>query len=1155
MGVELGLGGGGGGGAAGRIGDPWATSLNIVGQPLGLVAAGSVWLANPDLPDGVRIETQSGASGVNQYSGVVMDGGAPQGVIGLQFRITVQDTDASEGIVYDDVFIPWNWGPLEDQAEANERIYQVHNQTTRNCELHLTVGSRPSPGETQNWDSDQLGEQGWFVGTRSVGNDNNGATGRHEYHSVVLTIHPVYAGSARDGVDGHGSYERTLFRNASSTPDVPTTPNSIDNVGNIPGIPENWSADPTTPDDSTENTYAVIQRVTLNSLVVTYSTVARWSGRPGTNGNDDGGGGISGIRVQDEGSDLTSLATTLNFTGAGVEATGSTGVKTINIPGGGEDGGRGQTNLSIGDRTSTTLEIDSDTGTDAIVPAATDSLAGLMTGTEHQKLGNIETGATRDQTGDEIITLLEAETDDDRLAYSAIKDVPTATVDEQGIIQIASIAEEDVGETDNKASTPAGVHHVVGPVVTTDEKTAGTATTVRRYSPADIFDMVANHGTGLNQNQVDARVAALVEAAALLANTSTRFIKAKLPNDVVYTAVLNAAIVGFQTASDVTTAINNALAALDAVDNQGDWAAGTAYVQNDLTRHDGAWYIARRDVAANSQATTEPGSGSDWETYWYRIGYENGLPSAVTGASVDGQTLTLARNSGLNPIEITLPSRGGSSEAVSTRAERITFQTIAATSSDVEATPIETDPISVVLGEGDPEILLSVSGNDVTVAANIYIVDINFVGRQSPRHSEAQFKIRQASDDTVLDTSTSVNFENNITPELSAKLVLLLDENTPVNLLFNPVAENPGISGTWTATFVRLGGGKEIRTIQSFNPSELGRHSFDLTGDAASIETGLTCPASGWIWSVVSAPTVGLVGDVKQMLAADLREADADSSLTAGLYTDGDNQIILQVASQMAAQSGNEIIIFHAGTTTDDSGGSTPVTPDPSILRFTITGDQAPAAGNIGGTSYAYDVAISQGKYVSSARIVGYPGAPSVNPTSVSVLQAISDVHDETGSFTLPDPTNIAADGQYTIELQVFKTGQTVGTDTPIAEHDWVIRARAAATALVHFGAVVGADNAAARAAIVFANDDLATSATAAGDYNVTGLPDDGQFYRLYLAVPTSLTQPTSFIASGQYDITSSFDSADRTIGGVSYTIYVSEDDYDNTSNLPITVS
>lgn len=67
------------------------------------------------------------------------------------------------------------------------------------------------------------------------------------------------------------------------------------------------------------------------------------------------GSGTSGITVQNEGTALTSAATTLNFTGAGVTATGNGATKTINIPGGSADGV--VTSASFSDNTRTlTLE-------------------------------------------------------------------------------------------------------------------------------------------------------------------------------------------------------------------------------------------------------------------------------------------------------------------------------------------------------------------------------------------------------------------------------------------------------------------------------------------------------------------------------------------------------------------------------------------------------------------------------------------------------------------------------------------------------------------------------------------------------------------------------------------------------------------------------
>ena len=58
-----------------------------------------------------------------------------------------------------------------------------------------------------------------------------------------------------------------------------------------------------------------------------------------------GGGGSAGITVQDEGSALSTLATTLNFVGSGVVASGSGATKTITIAGGG-GGGSGNAGFS-----------------------------------------------------------------------------------------------------------------------------------------------------------------------------------------------------------------------------------------------------------------------------------------------------------------------------------------------------------------------------------------------------------------------------------------------------------------------------------------------------------------------------------------------------------------------------------------------------------------------------------------------------------------------------------------------------------------------------------------------------------------------------------------------------------------------------------------
>jgi hypothetical protein len=56
--------------------------------------------------------------------------------------------------------------------------------------------------------------------------------------------------------------------------------------------------------------------------------------------------------------------------------------------------GSGSTNLSLANNTANTLDVNSDTGTDVTLPAATGSLAGLFTATGFTKLAGIASGAT-----------------------------------------------------------------------------------------------------------------------------------------------------------------------------------------------------------------------------------------------------------------------------------------------------------------------------------------------------------------------------------------------------------------------------------------------------------------------------------------------------------------------------------------------------------------------------------------------------------------------------------------------------------------------------------------------------------------------------------------------------------------------------------------
>ena len=87
----------------------------------------------------------------------------------------------------------------------------------------------------------------------------------------------------------------------------------------------------------------------LNDVDVTGLTtgqVLKWNGTQFTPAADATGGGGSSLTIQDEGSALSTAATTLNFVGSAVTASGTGATKTITITGGGS--GIALTDLSVG---------------------------------------------------------------------------------------------------------------------------------------------------------------------------------------------------------------------------------------------------------------------------------------------------------------------------------------------------------------------------------------------------------------------------------------------------------------------------------------------------------------------------------------------------------------------------------------------------------------------------------------------------------------------------------------------------------------------------------------------------------------------------------------------------------------------------------------
>ncbi len=109
---------------------------------------------------------------------------------------------------------------------------------------------------------------------------------------------------------------------------------------------------------------------------------------------------VEPVKVGDDSLDITGQTLSVNLdgtTGGGDNVLVLTPVEGLYVP-----SSVGDTNLSIANQNANTLDIASDNGTDATVPAATGTLAGLLTAGDKTKLDGIETGATADQVASEV---------------------------------------------------------------------------------------------------------------------------------------------------------------------------------------------------------------------------------------------------------------------------------------------------------------------------------------------------------------------------------------------------------------------------------------------------------------------------------------------------------------------------------------------------------------------------------------------------------------------------------------------------------------------------------------------------------------------------------------------------------------------------------
>ena len=200
---------------------------------------------------------------------------------------------------------------------------------------------------------------------------------------------------------------------------------------------------------------------------------------------------------------------------------------------------------------------------------------------------------------------------------------------------------------------------------------------------------------------------------------------------------------------------------------------------------------------------------------------------------------------------------GGTGGDLTARVERINFSNLADGNADAELTPAA-GGISVVNGSGDPEILSDISGNDLTVAAGVYLVNLH-ASMTLAQNTVVGFALRRASDDAELDQSNPLHPRSG-TNIWSARLLVVLAADTAVNLLAKRIGNADASLSAVHAEFVRLSSGG---AVQSAHERRIG-WAAQQTPSAQEIVAGtafttdvLGIPAEpsdgdGWLWFAVS---------------------------------------------------------------------------------------------------------------------------------------------------------------------------------------------------------------------------------------------------------------------------------------------------------------
>ena len=830
---------------------------------------------------------------------------------------------------------------------------------------------------------------------------------------------------------------------------------------------------------------------------------------------------------------------------------GKVEIREIALGGGGAAADPVDVDLSLGTRTGVALPIENSAGDGVTIPQATTSLAGLLTGSEKSLLDAIppvwQGLTTTYSDGDQVAfgdKFYEALND---VAGSSSNSTPAADTTNWRVLDSSA----DVSQLVYNWALQANPSALVPANKISSDITRDT-------------ELTAAIAGFLSQTQVDARVVAGVLAWARTGSTAT-IPDNKIPAGVTRDTEVTTRIAPFRTEAQINTLIATALAGY--TDWDQDWALATAYDVGSIVRQvhgtQYATYLCHTAVVANL-AASQPGIGADWADSWYRLGYSSGDPDSFSDASLVGEDLTLTRVGGTNPLTVNLSGLtpgGGVSDT--TRAESIFFNVVTALTvgNDTQATPRTTNPIAVVTPEGTgAEILSGVSSNDFTIKAGLYMFVVSGQDNGSGQRA-VQFHIQDSSDDSVIYSSTQEYLNSNTVRDVEAVGMLFLEEDTSVNVKVQSVRSSIGMAADWSLTLLRWGSDSG-----SFGTETVGIAQFGLSmtdeGDRQTIElqdsggNAIVCPSEN-VYLIIRTyiPTLALRGETQWVWSPDLRAATAATAIAdnapVALVTNGLDEVILVTsdAENETASTGNQIVIEKVVAHT----AATPVIK-PTIAEFNVTGDQNPTAGDLSGDRYDFTAAISQSGHSAGWRIIGYPGTADNRPSTVSTLYPSGGGLETdnkaglSGHVVLPASTNLAEDAKYTLELQVFATGETAA-DTPSTYHDYVITAQAAAER-VHFGLILASASHSDYGTFAF-NDgtnaiEISDSDRAAGMYNTATIQADTGPWNLYWAVPTDLDQPTTWVHNGVNVNNILRTTASVTVNSVTYSLYRTSTNFDD---------